>query len=222
MSGLFGGPGRKLKRFRPVNISSGGLNATFDQVGKNQFNLNLGRGEGAQSAITDLSRGLADRSAAFGELRGRVAPGFGELTRGRVQAIRDAGRRTVGNLRNRLRQRRVLGSSFAENQIAGVEEQFSRAEAEERATGTISEIGLTGDLIEREFSGAIEAAAALLDQFNFESSVASGLQQSGTNALLSVAQARAALRAQRDEGIGSLIGTISGSGGLGNFIKGFF
>lgn len=210
LKGLFGGAERKLKKFRPVNFTTAGAGGTFTQVGKNQFDFNLSRSPGVSNALTGLTQGLDERSAAFGGLRSRVAGGFGDLTRSRVQAIRDAGTRTVGNLRNRLRQRRVLGSSFAENQITSTELQFAQEEERARAEGVVGEIGLEAELIGREFAGAVESANALLGQFNFETSVASGLQQSATQALQNIAIARAEARAAMDANIGALAGTLLG------------
>ena len=154
VKGIFGGPERRLKKFRPVNFSAPGLAGTFTKVGKNQFDLDLARSPGVDAALSGLTSGLAARSAEFGALRERVAPGFGDLTRARVGAIRDASQRTVGNLRNRLRQRRVLGSSFGQSQIDATEATFAREEERARAEGVIGEIGLSSELIAREFAGA--------------------------------------------------------------------
>lgn len=207
---IFGGAGRKLKKFRPVNFSTAGGQGTFTKVGRNQFDFNLNRSAGVNNALSGLTTGLEDRSAAFGGLRSRVSGGFGDLTRAKVQSIRDAGTRTVGNLRNRLRQRRVLGSSFAENQITSTEAQFAQEEERARAEGVVGEIGLEADLIGREFAGAIEAAQTLLNQFNFETGIASGLQQSATQAVQNVGIARAEARSAMDAGIGSIAGTLIG------------
>lgn len=208
LSKIFGGAGRKLKKFRPVNVRSPGLNIDFEKVGRNQFDATFTRGEGVGGALTGLTEGLAARSRAFGGLRERVRPGFGDLTRARVGAIRSAGQRTIGNLRSSLRQRRVLGSSFAENQLASAEALFGREEERARAEGVIGEIALESDLIGREFAGAVESAQTLLSQFNFESSLAAGLQQSATAALQNIAIARAQARSAQDAGIGGLLGTI--------------
>lgn len=223
---IFGSSGSKLRKFRPVNFSTPGGSGDFTKVGRNQFDFDFNRSSGVDSALSGLQQGLSGRSEAFANLRGRVSGGFGDLTRARVQSIRDAGTRTVGNLRNRLRQRRVLGSSFGENQLASTEALFAQEEERARAEGVVGEIGMEAQLIGQEFAGAIEGAQALLSQFNFETSLAAGLQQSATQAVQNMAIARSQAKAASNAAAGDFFGAVLGSflpvmgGGGGTEISG--
>ena len=207
---IFGSSGSKLRKFRPVNFSTPGGAGTFTKVGKNQFDFDFSRGSAVDEQLSGLTNALTGRSQAFSDLRSRVAGGFGDLVRARVQSIRDAGQRTVGNLRNRLRQRRVLGSSFSENQIANTEALFAQEEERARAEGVVGEIGLEANLIGQEFAGAVEAAQTLINQLNFETSLAAGLQQSATQAVQNIAIARAEAKAASNAAFGSLAGVVLG------------
>jgi len=207
---LFGKSGaeRRLRDFQPSNFRSPGLSGRFN---KSTNTFSVSRGRGVDSALSSLRQGLEGRSAAFGELRDQVTPGFGRLTRSRVEAIRNARSRAVGNLREELGKRRVLGSSFAQREIAGVEAQFGQIEEQTRAESFLTELGVNADLIQQEFSGAIEAAQAFINQFNIESSLAAGMATNATNAINSNLQAQAQVAQARRDGIGELIGTIIGS-----------
>ena len=210
VKGLFGGKSRaekQLERVRPVSFTSPGLTgrARGDRV-------DVSRSAGLTGALQGLVRGLGERSQAFRGLRSRVAPGFGDLTRARVDAIRRAGSRTIGNLRGQLGQRRVLGSSFAQREIASTEALFAQEEERARAEGTVGEIALTGQLIEREFAGAIEAAQSLINQFNFEASLGANLATASQNLQQANATAQAQAAASSEGGAAEFLGTVVGFG----------
>ena len=61
-----------------------------------------------------------------------------------IDAIRSAGKRTIGNLREELGKRRVLGSTFASREIASTEAEFGRIEEQSRAESFLQELTLTG------------------------------------------------------------------------------
>lgn len=221
---LFGGKSRaekQLEQFRPVNFRSSGLSGNFNK-GSNTFSVS--RSAGVDSSLSNLVQGLRGRSNEFAELRGEVRPGFGRLTQSRVDAIRNAGSRTVGNLRQELGRRRILGSSFAEREIASTEATFAQEEERARAEAGVQEIALTGELIQREFAGAIEAAQALIGQFNFESSVAASLSTNTTNALNANLTAQAQAAAAAEGGASEFLGTVIGafSKPIGKFLDKIF
>lgn len=231
VKGLFGGTSRaesRLQSFRPQGFSSTGLTASYgtpaatggkglkgflNRVVNGQSGsggLVLSRTDAMNDALQGLVSGLAGRSAAFGRLAGRVIPGFGDLTRARVQAIRDAGARTVGNLRADLNQRRVLGSGFAQREIASTESLFAQEEERARAEATVQELEMSRQLIGDTFSGAIEAAQSVIAQFNFESSIAAALSTSSNELLAANIRAQAEAASASEGGAFELFGTIAG------------
>lgn len=210
VKGLFGGESgaeKQIAKAQPVSFGAPGLSGRFDRIG-NRFDVT--RSAELETALSNLTRGLENRSSAFRALRERVRPGFGDVTRARVQAIRDAGSRTVGSLRDRLRQRRVLGSSFADREIAGIESQFAQEEERARAEAAIQETVLTSEILDQETRAAIEAAGALVSQFNLESNMAANLSTATQNFLNQNAIAQGQARAASEGGSGSFIGTVLG------------
>ncbi len=186
---------KALASFKPVSFSSPGLSGTFKD---NRFTLN--RGAEASEALGDIRSLSQEQAGAFRGLRDRVKPGFGELTRTRIDAIRNAGKRTIGNLREELGKRRVLGSTFASREIASTEAEFGRIEEQTRAESFLQELAFTGELIREEFSSALEGIASILNQLNLESSIAAQLSQSAGAQIAGLLPAREEAAAARREG----------------------
>ncbi len=196
---------RALANFQPVSFSSPGLSGTFKD---NRFTLS--RGDETSAALGDI-RGLSQEQAgAFRGLRDRVRPGFGELTRTRIDAIRSAGKRTVGNLREELGKRRVLGSTFASREIASEEARFGQIEEQSRAESFLQELSLTGELIREEFSSAIGGIETILKQLNLESTIAAQLSQSAGQQIASLLPAREQAAAARREGNANFFAELIG------------
>lgn len=97
--------------------------------------------------------GLLDRNAReTAAIRDRIAPGMSELRRVRLQEIEDARNRAVGNLRENMQQRRVLGSSFGQDALARAELEFGGAKERAAAESTLAEIEATRALDREAFN----------------------------------------------------------------------
>jgi hypothetical protein len=94
--------------------------------------------------------GLVGLNSDLATLRGEVRPGFGRLTDARVTAIRDAASESIGNLRDSLARRNVLGSSFANDAVSRTRLAFAKEEERARAEAAIQEIGLSQQLIQEQ------------------------------------------------------------------------
>ena len=210
--GIFGGRSSSekiLQRFNPSGFTSPGLTGSFDK-GANRFDVRR-TAEGART-IADFRKAFEGRAAEFRGLRSEVKPGFGRLTRSRVEAIRNAGQRTVGNLREELAKRRVLGSTFASREIASTEAEFGRQEEFARAESFLQELGLTGELIKEEFSSLLTGFQTILQQLNFETGLAANLANSASSQLnanlKAQADARAAQQATGESFLNNIIGAF--------------
>lgn len=210
IKGIFGGTSsseRILQDFRPTAFSTPGLSGSF---ANDRFTLR--RGAEAGTALQDIRRLGEERASEFRDLRKDVRPGFGRLTRARVEAIRTTGRRVVGNLRESLGRRRVLGSTFASREIASQESEFGRQEEVARAESFLQELGLTSQLITEEFNSSIGAVRDVLQQLNFETTIGANLSTAASaqiNANITAqAEARAAQQAAGESFIDNLIGTF--------------
>jgi len=184
-------------------------------------------------ARSNLTQGLLDEIRAVGEnavsqfdnLLGRVRPGFGELTDARVTAVDRARQRSVSNLRGNLQRRRVLGSSFANDDLVRAEKEFAEQEALVRAQSFLEELDLTARLIDTRTNQALRAATAELDQGNFELGVTASVLTGVQSAMTSAAQAQAQLAAANASGLGEFLGFNLGdsltsvSDSVGTFIN---
>ncbi len=78
-----------------------------------------------------------------------VRPGFGRFTEAATRTIRNAASRRIGNLREQLRQKRVLGASFAEDLITRTALEFAQEEEAVRARAGIAEIAASLEVLDR-------------------------------------------------------------------------
>lgn len=208
MSGIFGKSSaeKRLANFQPAGFSSPGLSGSFDR-GSNTFSLR--RGAESEGLIRDIRSQFSGLSGEIKGLRPDVKPGFGRLTRSRIEAIRSAGSRAVGNLREELGKRRVLGSSFAQREIASQEAEFGRLEEQARAESFLQELDLTRQLISDQYRASIAGVATVLEQLNFESGIAADLSNSASQQLLSASGAATEAAAARRSGNAELATTIA-------------
>ena len=212
IKGIFGGTSESekiLQRFQPTGFTTPGLSGTF---ANDRFTLR--RGGEAGDAISDVGALSQEQASAFRGLRDRVRPGFGELTRTRIDAIRGAGKRAVGNLREELGKRRVLGSTFASREIASEEARFGQLEEQSRAESFLQEVALTSQLIQQEFSASITGVLEILKQLNFETAIGAQLSANTSRLindnLTSQAEAQSAQQAAGEDFLGTLMALIFG------------
>ena len=101
------------------------------------------------------TEGLIGQTRRIGEIlearRAEIRPGFGRLTEARVQAIRDRRAQAVGNLRESLTRRNVLGASFAQDAIARTELEFAQEEERARAQSFLEELQLEQQNLKLQF-----------------------------------------------------------------------
>lgn len=120
-------------------LVGGGL----DALRSNQTATALGR-------LGPAREGLGNSLNSIQELRAQVQPGFGALTNARVTAIRDAAAESIGNLRDSLARRQVLGSSFADDAISRTRLAYAKEESSARAEAKVAEIGAQSQFIAQE------------------------------------------------------------------------
>ena len=174
----------------------------------------LTRSETLQQTLENLSSQFGLRGAELAGLRGQLKPGFGALTTAAVGSIRDRGRGAIGNLRENLARRRVLGSSFAQDALTRAEAELSKKEAEVRAQTTLQEIEANIGLIDQEFTARANEFNVLLQQGNFEATLGANFIY-GVNALMQQnqqfqQQMEAERSASRDRNIGTAVGIGTG------------
>lgn len=229
LTGLTGGQSRSegvLQRFRPSGFSSAGASGSYQNG-----TFTVTPGFQRNRAIDAIKTGFLERAGELRGLRSQVAPGFGRLSqireqglRSRIASIRDAGRASVGNVREELARRRLQGSSFQRAEMARVEGMvrqevdMARADANQAAADAfIQEIGLSTELIGQEYESRLAAFTSVLDQLNMDTELAANMA-SNASALIAdnikaQAEARAAAESAAESFIDNIIGAFAPFGG---------
>ena len=161
-------------------------------------------------ALDTFASASSDAAAGFGEIRALVTPGFGRLSetttdlfaraRQRIAANR---KKSIGDLRENLNRRRLLGSSFADDSInrqIRVSDDALRdlvaTENQVLAGNFLQELDLQTTLIREEAQVRINGAVQTLNQLNFESSIAAELATAFNSTISELAAFQADLLAQ--------------------------
>ena len=196
---LFGGGSSSsaLSNFQPVNINAGGLRSKGGKVTASPERLGL---------VGNISSTFPEQADILSKLRESVKPGFGALTSSRLAEIESARQRSIGNLRENLQRRRVLGSSFAGDALARGEMEFAQAAEKTRAESFLQELGLTQQLTQQEFETRRGEFQTMLDEFNIEANLAAQLASGATAVLGANARIQAQLDAAASAGAGKFFG----------------
>jgi len=171
----------------------------------------LTRSPELQNTISGLSGAYMDASNEFGDLKGVVEPGFGRLTEAGVRAIRDARRSELSDLRKNLSRRRVLGSSFAQDDRNRTMAEWQKREDQFRTQAFIQEMQMKEQLIAKQYEAAANSFLQLLNQFNFESGIATQLASNVTSVLGANAQTAAKIQAEFGLGAAGELAKMAGS-----------
>ena len=138
-------------------------NSIKSLLGGGLTGANQAFGDAATANIGGIRSGLQGIQGGIQGLRAQVAPGMGEVTASRVRALRDASAQAIGNLRDSLGRRGVMGSSFANDAVSRERQAFTQEEASQRAQGKIEEISISSQLFTQEMTNLAEQLG--LDKF---------------------------------------------------------
>lgn len=124
-----------------------------------------------QGFIDALKYGLGTDEAGYTNLLSQIAPGFGRLSQAAGQEIENAGRAAVGNLREQLARRRVLGASFANDQMAGLKATYDQMKQKAQAEAMVQELEMTQKVISARTDARNQTIAQALNQIQFEGDI---------------------------------------------------
>jgi hypothetical protein len=216
----------EIGKMKPVGLDAGGLTSSFNKK-KNAIQIqSSAERAGLVSSIADQ---FLKQAGLTSDLRAKVAPGFSDLRAARLQEIENSRRAAIGNLRDNLARRRVLGSSFASDAETRAEIEFAQERDKVAAETFLQELDLSNKLIAQEFDLTRQSFGTKLSELNLQADVAAGLtaqasqvlqqsaalraqlaqQKLSTTADLGIAQAK--LDAESQSGFGSLIGKVAGT-----------
>lgn len=160
-------------------FKAGGLKFGFDPSGRAKLKLKKGseRDLALRALMSSFGQQASDIrgtfapgiESAFGQgiqgiegLLEQVSPGFGALTEARRKTLTTRGTAAKSDLRARLAQRRVLGSSFAQDIENRQEQQLSQDLAEAEATSFLEELQATNQLINQRTELSVQQAQSSL------------------------------------------------------------
>jgi len=202
------------KDFKPVNFQGGGLGGTFKN---NQFNV--AANENRQGVTNVLGGTFGAQGQALGGLRSRIAPGFSNLRRVRLRDLENRRRRALGDIRENLQKRRVLGSSFGSDALARADAEFAQSADRINAESELQEIGTSQELIGQEFAAKTQAVQTALDELNIQADMAAKLSSQASGVLQQNAQLKEQVAANNAKGIGQFFGSVAAP--LGRGLQGF-
>jgi hypothetical protein len=225
-----------------AGFEAGGLRAGLDSSGR----VTVGATSERMGALGALRALFPQQAGEIEALRAKVAPGMSELRSSRLAELESSRSRAIGNLRDNLQRRRVLGSSFAADTLANTEAEFAQQKDKVTAESFMTELEMTNQLLGQEFDLRRGEFQAALDAMNMEADLAAqlssqvtdimaasarykaqvvaGLATSGAQIDSNNAANRARLLAESDKGAGSFIGQITAplSRAFGSEVKTFF
>jgi hypothetical protein len=196
-----------LQNFSPPGFSGGGLSATFNGNG-----FNVTPGADRTGLVSGLSNTFGANADALAGLRGSVAPGVSDLRAARLAEIENARTSAVGNLRDNLARRRVLGSSFAQDAVTRAESEFGQQKERVAAESFMQELEMTQNLLQQEFATRRAAFQTGLDELNLEAQIGTALAGKATDVLGKNAQTEAQLIALNQQGAGKFFGQMIAPG----------
>lgn len=225
--------------FAPTGFTSPGLNGSFSGVssggkgGDGLFgggNFNLTEGSMVQNNRSGLKQAFLEQGRKLQGLLDTVRPGFSQFRQAGLNDIENQRQATVSNLADTMAQRRILGSSFANNNIANANAEYDKQRTDFIAKSYLEELAASNQLTQEKYQAITQGFAAALNQLDFESGMAAQMSSSVTQSYAQLAEAEAQMKLQASEfnaqmkmeqmqmmmqGGLSLLGMFGGGGGGG-------
>src|SRR4029077_1642117 len=98
-------PNDFLSGFQPTGISAGGLTS-----GMSGGNVTISPSGDRLGAVNNVANAFGNQADLLSSLRAQVTPGYNDLLKSRLDTLNNSKLSAVGNLRDNLQRRRVLGS----------------------------------------------------------------------------------------------------------------
>lgn len=194
-------PTQPLQTFKPTGFSGGGLSASFGPGG-----LTLAPSADRLAAVGGLGSSFGNLAGELAGLRPSVAPGMSDLRAQRLREIENARTSAIGNLRENLQRRRVLGSSFGQDALTRAEAEFGALRDKTAAESFLQEFELNNNLIQQQFAATRGQFQTGLDELNLEAGIASNLSAAATKTMGEAAQFLSLLNTKEAEGKGKFFG----------------
>ena len=162
----------------PTGFSGGGLTASF---GGNSYGVTADANR--TGAVSNLAGTYGDLGNTYGDLLKTVAPGASASLTAQLQDQDNQARSAIGNLKQNLQARRILGSSFGQDTISRANNTVQQQRDATIAQNYQQEFENTSQTIAAQHAAYAQQYQTGLDELNLESGTASGLV-SGANSVL--------------------------------------
>lgn len=190
--------------YSPQGFKAGGISAT-GAGNITETPQRIGLVQGAENAFG----GAANE---FGNLRQTVAPGFNDLLNARLTDLGNQQTSAIGNLRQNLASRRILGSSFGQDTINNLNATFAQQRDKEIAQNFLDSLKANADLLSQESTARVNQFQTGLNDLNLQADVGAKLAQNANSILAQNAQVNAKLLADAQQAQGKTLGSIIGAG----------
>jgi hypothetical protein len=220
---LFGGGSSKgpdaIQSYVPPGFDAGGLKGSFTGNG-----YSVTPSADRLGAVGNISGTFGTQADLLAGLRARVAPGISDLRAAKLNEIENQRTASVGNLRDNLARRRVLGSSFGQDSLARADAEFGKAKAQASAESFLQEMEMSNNLLQQEFTARRGQFQTTLDEMNLEANLASNLTGKATDILGKNAQIESQLQMLSQQSAGKFFGQTFGpvATAAGNAVGGLF
>ena len=205
LGGLFGGGSKKAPQvnFTPPGFAAGGLLAQYSGNGYNVTPTSQ-----RSDLVGNISNTFGQQANDIGGIRSQFAPGFSHLRQAQLNQINSNRTSAIGSLQQNLQNRRVLGSSFAQDAINRTAAQYDQQQQQVIAQTYLQELAAQQQLIQQQFTAARGQFQTGLDELNLEAGVASDLTTKATSSLAGAAETQAKLDAENAAGQGKFFGGL--------------
>jgi len=176
-------------QYSPPGFSAGGLTSAFSG---NQYTVSPDANRAG--LISDISSNFRELGNTFGNLRSTVAPGFNDLLASRLSTLGDTATKAIGDLRQNLASRRILGSSFGQDTLGRLGAEFGRQRDAIVADNFLKSLEASTQLVKQQFDAYNSAFQNRIGELNLQANVASGLTGAAAKILADNAQMTARLQ----------------------------
>lgn len=196
-----------MTNWSPVSFSTPGMSADATRN-----NVSLTPSDTRNNLFTNLGNIFQTQASDLGAVRDQTSGAFGAMAQAGRDAFANKSRQAIGNLRENLTRRRVMGSSFASDALARTEREFAQGEAQFLAETKAKELEMQTNLINQQAQAAAQEFTTQLNQMNIDAQLAASLTGNMNSILASLAQAEAGIRADAQTSGASAAGDLLGLG----------
>lgn len=185
--------------YQPTKFNAGGFTGQDGSITSTPERLGL------VGSISDTFKDLAGRT---GDLLGKVTPGFSAFRTARLNEIENSRQSAIGNLRENLQRRRVLGSSFGQDALTRAEAEFGKEKERVAAESFLTELDVTNRLNQQRAAERASSFKAFLDNMNLEAQIALPLAQQASKEMNAAARLEAEFGFKTASGFGEMFGKL--------------